>query len=277
MSFRLLDPDNLLESNPNLLGTIDVTHECVVPKVLMKAEANDQSQSVSELLFGERVAIIDTNSDWFKVACERDGYIGWVPTNTLEVCEAYASSTHYVTAPISHRYNEPSLKSKPLATMFMASALEISGVAQNGFLPLKGGGWIYAKHVTPSSALNFDPVDTAEKFIGSAYLWGGRSYEGLDCSALVQLALFMTSISVLRDSGMQFHSIGRLLEDNEIPVRGDLAFFPGHVGWMVDDAHILHANATHMAVTIDPVDEVIQWVAKETDKSPFLGYRRITL
>jgi cell wall-associated NlpC family hydrolase len=275
MSLTLLDPNNLVENSPNLIGNIEATHQCAAPKALIKAEPNTGSQSVSELLFGELVAIIETNHDWFKIACERDGYVGWVKGNALRDYRSSISTTHYVIAPISHRYREPSLKSEPLASFFMTSSIEVIGGAENGFLPLKDDGWIYAKHVAVADALTYNPVVVAKKFIGSAYLWGGRSYEGLDCSALVQLSLFMAGTSVMRDSGMQFDSIGRLLDDNEQPICGDLAFFPGHVGWMVDGSNILHANATHMAVTIDPIDDVIRWVASETDKPPFLGYRRI--
>jgi cell wall-associated NlpC family hydrolase len=98
---------------------------------------------------------------------------------------------------------------------------------------------------------------------------------GIDCSGLIQVSLSACGYRVLRDSGSQFHSIGSALGDKELPRRGDLAFFPGHVGFMIDGLHLLHANATNMAVTVDALDDVIEWVRAEGAENPFLGFRRL--
>ncbi|UTW55335.1 NlpC/P60 family protein [Kordiimonas sp. SCSIO 12610] len=243
----------------------------------MKKEPNCSSTTVSELLYGESVSILAEEKGWFQVACAHDGYMGWI--KSAAVCERSADykTSHYVSTPVSHIYREPSLKSEPIHSVFLTTPLMVVGEIQDGFVPLSNGGWIYARHILAERELSVDPVDVAERFLGSAYLWGGRSYEGLDCSALVQLALMMSGQKVLRDSGMQFSSLGRLLETDEKPGRGDLAFFPGHVGWMIDGKQILHANATHMSVTIDPVEDVIEWVSKDIKGTPFLGYRRLNI
>jgi hypothetical protein len=275
MTIELLNPENYSKGTFDFIAGLKVTHQCIVPKLLMKATSDIQAQTVSEILFGERVAILEALNDWVRIACERDGYTGWVLMEHLCLIN-HQTSPYYVCVPVSHIYEEASLKSRPLQPVYMTSEIDIMGSEVNSFLPIHGGGWIYAKHVLIAGDLNFDPVNIAEKFIGSAYLWGGRSYEGLDCSALVQLSIFMAGYRVLRDSGLQAQSVGRYLARDEQVRRGDIAFFQGHVGFMLDRDNLLHANATHMAVTIDPVVDVVEWVAEDTDKEPFLGYRRLT-
>jgi cell wall-associated NlpC family hydrolase len=275
MTLKLHDPDNILAAYGDMIGGLAPTHRISVSKTLLKETASRQSQSVSEVLYGETVTFIEQQGDWMKVVCLRDGYQGWIPADSVVTCRIKAEATHYISAPVTHIYSDASLKSEPLQACYMTSPIMITGDIKNGFYPVEGEGWVYAKHILAEAALSLDPVSTAKKFMGSAYLWGGRTYEGLDCSGLIQVSLFMSGLSVHRDSGPQFASLGRLLGEDEAPKRGDLAFFPGHVGWMVDAENLLHANATHMAVTIDPLKEVISWVAAETDKPPFLGYRRL--
>ena len=97
-----------------------------------------------------------------------------------------------------------------------------------------------------------DWVAVAESLIGSPYRWGGRASTGLDCSALVQLALAVAGKPVPRDSGPQ-HDIGTALQRIDDLQRGDLVFWAGHVGIMQDGDRLLHANAHHMAVASEPL------------------------
>jgi cell wall-associated NlpC family hydrolase len=84
------------------------------------------------------------------------------------------------------------------------------------------------------------------------YLWGGRSARGLDCSALVQLALMATGVAAPRDSDMQAALLGEAIGPDEPPRRGDLVFWKSHVGILRDPETLVHANAFHMAVVAEP-------------------------
>lgn len=272
----LYDPTGEVASSNNLANTSSIDAECAMPWAAIKSEPDMASETVSELLYGEPLEILDRTDNWLKIASVIDGYVGWVRTGAT--MRGLTRPTHRIRVPMSHIYRKPDLKSEPLLPLPMASYVHIKTPAslENGFLPHENGGFIYAAHLNALGAFSDDPISVAEQFLGAPYLWGGRTLIGLDCSALVQLALSAAGHRVLRDSGSQFKSLGRPLEDDEKPLRGDLAFFPGHVGWMVDSIHLLHANATHMAVTIDPVENVTEWVRTEGHKKPFLGYRRLT-
>ncbi len=272
----LHDPCGELGTNNSLSEASSVDAECAMPWAAIKSEPNMASETVSELLYGEPLQMLERVDNWLKIISVNDGYVGWVRTGAT--VRGLNRPTHRIRVPMSHIYREPSLKSEPLLPLPMASYVHIKTPAsvEKGFLPHENGGFIYAAHLSPLGAFADDPIRIAERFLGAPYLWGGRTMMGLDCSALVQLALSAAGHRVLRDSSSQFKSLGRTLENEEQPMRGDLAFFPGHVGWMIDSVHLLHANATNMAVTINPITEVTEWVRAEGHKTPFLGFRRLT-
>lgn len=239
----------------------------------LKRENAPHSETVSTLLYGEPVALHDAETSEGLVACISliDGYRGYVDAAALAPYRTKPS--HRVIARSAHIYSAADIKSAPLVRLPYGAL--VSGEAAGKFIALTRGGFVFSQHATTLSEVMVDPVAEAEKFIGAPYLWGGRSADGIDCSGLVQISLSACGQRVLRDSGSQFKSIGAEVPEGELPQRGDLAFFPGHVGWMIDADHILHANATNMAVTIDPLKEVVSWVAKETTKPPFSGFRRL--
>ena len=104
-----------------------------------------------------------------------------------------------------------------------------------------------------------DPVAVARRFVGAAYFWGGRESSGLDCSALVQLALAACGRACPRDSDMQQAALGTLADGDA--AYGDLVFWKGHVGWISGDNRLLHANAHHMAVAEEPFDAACARIA----------------
>lgn len=271
----LHDPNRELETNEGLMACSSIDAQCTLPWTALKAEPRLGARTVSELLYGEPLQILDRDNAWLRVASIVDGYIGWVLAGAT--ARGLIRPTHRIGVPMSHIYREADLKSEPLLPLPMASYVHVKTPAalENGFLPHENGGYIFAKHLRALGGFAADPVSVAENFLGTPYLWGGRTMLGIDCSGLIQLGLAAVGHRVLRDSGSQFRSLGRPLSDGEQPSRGDLAFFPGHVGWMIDNIHLLHANATHMAVTIDPVDRVTDWLRQEGASEPFLGFRRL--
>lgn len=276
----LYDPGHLVSAHRRLIKPGRIDGVIARPVTPMKAEPDASSETLNEILYGEPIQLFAEAPGWWFVCAIIDGYMGWVQESAVSEYEILPS--HRIAAPLTHIYDEPNLKSEPLMILPMGAFVTLPGLEANGFAETAFDGWIYQAHMLPlgDSGGADDPVSIAEQFIGSPYLWGGRTKFGIDCSGLVQIALARMGYRVLRDSGLQWRSLGRDLTEGETPQRGDLAFFPGHVGWMIDGVHLLHANATHMAVTIDPVDEVIGWVVadlarKGLEGPAFLGFKRL--
>lgn len=209
----------------------------------------------SQLLFGESFEVEKADGEWACGTSLVDGYKGYV--RSAHLAPLVNPATHFTALRWSHVYPEPSFKTRPSLYLGMMSRLRIDEKnRKDGFVSVPGYGWAREDHIRPLDSLNpkNDYVETALMFLGCPYLYGGRSAQGLDCSALVQLSLMRSGIPCPRDSDQQ-ESAGEPADRNTL-TRGDLVFFKGHVGIMLDDKNILNATARSMDVRIEKLDSL---------------------
>lgn len=205
----------------------------------------------SQLVLGETFNVEAEKDGWCKGTCGHDGYAGYVESKHLSASTSLP--THIVTAARSQSYTAPTIKSPALDILSFGSKVAIEK-SEGDYLKIVNGGWIYDKHVSTLPAQDKNYIASAKKFLETPYYWGGRSGFGIDCSGLVQVVLAQAGIVVPRDTEQQVQAIGKQADDAQA---GDIVFFPSHVGIMVDNKNIIHANAYHMKVTIEPLIEVV--------------------
>ena len=224
----------------------------------MRATPDAAAGLDNEALFGEPVSLFEEAGGWAWVQLERDGYVGYVPAETLAA--DVLASTHRVQCPGTFVYSEPSIKRPPLAHLSLNAYVTAGEPASDErFIALVTGGYVYARHLAAVGTHARDFVDVAEQLIHTPYLWGGRTRLGLDCSALVQLALEAAGRICPRDSDMAAVELGTAVlvpADLEGLRRGDIVYWPGHCGIMIDSVMLLHANGHHMATVIEPLSQV---------------------
>jgi cell wall-associated NlpC family hydrolase len=228
----------------------------------LRAAPEDSAEQVNQALFGETFMAYDQANGWAWGQFEADGYVGWMALAALT--DKLVQPTHRVSALRTFVFDRPDLKSQPLMALSMNAKLA-AGEAQKNFVRVEGSGWVFAGHIAPLAQVEPDFVAVAERFVGAPYLWGGRDSIGLDCSGLVQMSLEAAGVKVLRDSGMQAETVGEVIQpapDFSNLKRGDLVFWTGHVGIMLDGQRLIHANAWHMATEIELFADAVARIAK---------------
>ena len=222
-----------------------------------------------QLLFGEAFDVLDERGGWAWGQARRDGYIGFV---AMEALASLADApTHWVSAVGAFGFSEPDLKSPPV-DLYSMNALVTAGEVKGRFVHAGVAGWIFQDHLAPIGAFETDPVAVAERFLGTPYLWGGRDRLGLDCSGLLQQALYACGRACPRDTDQQMDAFPDEADPAAL-ARGDLVFWPGHVAMLLDADRIVHANAHHMATAIEPLAGAIARI-KAAGVGPPIGYRR---
>ena len=219
---------------------------CTVPVSPMRLEPSHKSEMVSQLIFGEYFEILEVGKiPWFKIRCLFDGYEGWCH-------DSHITSDHI----------DQFMKTKNILTADWVTNLEFNGI--NMMVPLgsslyewqdddapfgqhrvvyHGKGWDPSKAKRNADTL----TELALRFLNTAYLWGGKSIFGIDCSGYTQTVFKFFDVHLLRDAyqqALQGETVG-LLEESSC---GDLAFFDNddgeivHVGILLNTHQIIHAS-----------------------------------
>jgi cell wall-associated NlpC family hydrolase len=224
----------------------------------LRAAPSHEAMLLTEALKGERMTIYDIGEQgWAWGQLAGDGYVGYVPNSALVAPGRPA--THKVTALRTFVLPGPSVRLPPREMLSFGCQLAVTRV-DDVFATTASAGYVPVGHLAPVAAMETDFVAVAERFVGTPYLWGGKSALGLDCSGLLQLALAACGIRCPRDTDMQERALGSALANPpklDQLRRGDLVFWKGHVAIVRDAASLVHANATHMAVTFEPIATAI--------------------
>ena len=215
----------------------------------MRAEPQDTSELVSQVIYGETFKIIDKRANWSLIKLSFDNYSGWIDNKQLIEVEkrVYDSVNSEINIYSLDLIEFIQIKNKGLLTIPLGSTLNNLKLFNHSY----DGDTISRKQ--PKENL----VKTSLLLVNSPYLWGGRTPFGIDCSGFTQIIYKINGYKIDRDAKDQV-KLGVSLSFIEESEPGDLAFFDNkegdivHVGIIMKDNHIIHA---HGHVRIDRLDQ----------------------
>lgn len=238
--------------------------QCVAGSASIRRAPDDAAEQMDQLLFGEVFDVLDHRDGWLWGQARRDGYVGWVAGDALS--GGVIAPTHRITALRTYAFPEPDIKSGPPTLLTMNALVTVEG-RDGRFARIDRAGYVAEAHLGDLLTFERDAAAVAELFVGAPYQWGGRESVGLDCSGLVQQALFACGRGCPRDADMQARELGDDIAASDLR-RGDLVFWTDHVGMLLDAGRMIHANGFHMAVAVEALDSAIARNGQPT------GYRR---
>lgn len=262
------------------------THIVVVPVENMYSAASDQSDVVSQAIYGSNVTLLTARGEWSRIQTA-DGYKGWVPSRHLRLIQngaGYATSGEVVQVEslFASIYREPDItRHKPVITVPFETRLQVMADENERETKTAAGksnhdGWLQVRLADKSSAwiqsgdVAADPkplsipesIELAKRFLGIPYLWGGTSSFGYDCSGFTQMLIRSRGLIMPRDADKQAAWTGLIPVDRKDLQPGDLLFFGAsaksitHTGMYIGDGQFIHDTTTgHPVVQISRLDD----------------------
>ncbi len=271
MTDRRLTPANGRVAALSLAGTVEAAQYLEGWPLSVCAEVADLCAAPDgprdrQLLMGARVTVFEDRQGWSFVQAA-DRYVGYLRSATLV---APINPTHFVSTIATHAYSDEDFKSPERHALPFGVRLCVVDERRRFFET--NAGFVPKSHLRELVRPFTDPATVAQMHFGVPYLWGGNSSRGIDCSGLVMAALTACAHECPGDSDMQMAQLGADATGDY--QRGDLLFWKGHVGMMVDQETLIHANAHHMATVYEPVARAILRIEAQGD-GPLLAQKRL--
>lgn len=230
---------------------------CVrVGRLSLRVRPSEEAGQDSELLFGETFTVYECKHGWAWGQAANDLYVGYVKQDALGPPFIAQARVSALMAPV---FCAADLKTAVRDLLPLNAVVQIKA-REGEYVKIAENSYVHQRHLLPPMESDF--VSVAERFVGVPYVWGGKTAAGLDCSGLVQTALEAMGKTAPRDTDMMEKALGEQAPLSEGRRRGDLIFWKGHVGVMLDEGRLLHANAFHMAVAIEPLVQALSRIQK---------------
>lgn len=214
---------------------------CMLSVIPLRADKQDQSEIVSQLLFGEVATVLDQVQQWVKIAVHHDSYEGWVDRKQLVVIE---ESTFDRIAQIKERQSQIAVQlNTPWGKTVVFQGSPILSSKKSFEIDEMKFSWLNAIPLMNQGSIE----QIALSYFNSPYLWGGRTRYGIDCSGFTQTVFHQKGIQLMRDASQQVQQ-GSKIDYNDIQA-GDVVFFASpktgkvtHVGIYLGEKSIIHAH-----------------------------------
>ena len=226
-----------------------------------------KSEIVTQMIFGDNFSITKKNRKWLKIKIKEDGYKGYIKNRKFP---KFFEPTHKVHT-LKSRVFKNSNKMNKIDEISFGSKLKIIERKKNFFRFSKG--WISKKDVKPISYKERNPFRKISIFKKIKYKWGGKSFKGIDCSALIQVFLNFNNKFCPRDAKDQVKFFKKNIKLNNIK-KNDIIYWKGHVALALSKKKLIHAYGPMKKTVVMGINQTIKRIEK-TAKLKVIGIKRL--
>ena len=216
---------------------------------------SEVSEVTSQILYGEKFKILSKNKNWIKIKLSFDNYSGYIKNKN------YTTSykpTHKVFVLKANIFNKLKNKTK----YFLPFASRISIIQKNKkFIEFEKNKWIKKTYIKKIKHIEKDYLKLLKLFLKTKYVWGGKTFKGIDCSAILQLFFYYNNKCYPRDTKDQ---IKYSAKKNNVGIfkKGDIIFWKGHVALCINSQKLIHAYSPEKKVLIMNITETINRIER---------------
>ena len=238
---------------------MQISFFCNKPYINLYESSSINSNLSSQILYGEKFKILKKKKKFLKIKTHYDNYIGYIK---LSKFIKKFKETNKVSVLRSKIFTNPNNLKKSKTNKYLPFASKIQVVKKkNNFVMFENNKWIKSKDISPTSKKNKNILKILKLFLNCRYKWGGKTFDGLDCSALIQLFYKFNNKFFPRDTVDQI----KYKKGNTIKKKfkkGDIIFWKGHVAVCIDSKKLIHAYGPEKKVIIMPIHKTIKRIER---------------
>ena len=230
---------------------------------------NTKSEIVTQLLYGDTFKKLKKIGSWIRIKNDIDNYKGYIKKKNFT---SNQKNTHKIYNLKVNLYSKPNIKSKVKKQLSFGSKIKVVE-KKNNFCKFDNL-WIKKKDLKKINYKTKDIFKNIKKFINTKYKWGGKHFDGIDCSGLIQLHFNFNNKFCPRDAKDQIKYFKKKIELKNIR-KNDLIFWKGHVAIAISKHTLIHAYGPLKKTTLMPIKKTINRIYK-TANLKVIGIRRTT-
>ena len=213
------------------------------------------SEVTSQIIYGEKFKVLSKNKSWLKIKTSFDNYIGYIrDENYIDDHQ----STHKVFRVKANVFN----KQKNNTKYFLPFASKVSIIQEDKkFVEFEKNKWVIKKDIRKIDHVEKNYIKVLKLFLKTKYVWGGKTYKGLDCSAILQLFYYYNNKFYPRDTKNQLKYSKSNIKIKKFK-RGDVIFWKGHVAICIDTRKLIHAYGPEKKVLIMSITKTIDRIER---------------
>ena len=214
-----------------------------------------RSEVTSQIIYGEKFKILSKNKKWIKIKTSFDNYVGYIKNSKY----AEKFKPNYKVSSLKAKiFKKPGIETN--SWLPLASKLSVFEQNRN-YVKTEKNKWIKKTDIKKINHKENNFAKIFKKFLNVKYVWGGKTFQGIDCSALLQIFFYYNSSFYPRDTKDQIKYTKKNSKKRKFK-KGDIIFWKGHVAMCLNSKQLIHAYGPEKKVVIMPIIETINRIEK---------------